>query len=105
MVQPRYHANRAKKASINREKPFIESKSRFMPELTVEEFIRGIWDKKTADKILRIRSAEAYKLYCKALSGKHRRIDRRPKPLVQVILQEPSEKASGASRAIRDRIK
>lgn len=67
MKNPRYHTNSKKKGSVTS----ISVKSRFMPELSTEEFIddlvlNGKLDKKTASHIKDVRTAEAFRDYVRA---------------------------------------
>ncbi len=64
MNYPRYTQNVKKKASVKN----IKDKSRFMPELSTDEFIddlvqKGRLDKKTASHIKDVRTAEAFRKY------------------------------------------
>ncbi len=64
MKTPRYHLNERKNSSVRS----ISAKSRFMPELSTDEYIdklvkEGRLDKKTASHIKDVRTAEAFRKY------------------------------------------
>lgn len=73
MNSPRYHANSAKKASSVIRRTVIKAQSRFKPEQTNNEFVKGLVDQELitdeqAKKILQVNSMEDFKEYC--LEGK-----------------------------------